>query len=746
MSNRVNSAVTPLFMLETKHCSGCGTDIPADAPLGQCPRCLIKLGFQAAPAFSLPVRDRFADYELVRQVGRGGMGVVYEAVQLRLHRSVALKMILDSQVASPEAIRRFKIEAEAAAKLDHPHIVPIYEVGEHENHRFLSMKLIHGKSLREMIIEGELGVMRKEEERSKSVVFGREKKVAQLVATMARAVYHAHQHGVLHRDIKPGNILIDEQGQPHLTDFGLAKLLDVPRGDTSGAAITDPGATLGTPSYMSPEQAAGRRVTAASDLYGLGAILYELLTGQPPFKAATSHATLQDVQNLEPKRPRSVCPLLDRDLETICLKCLEKNPNNRYRSAVALAEDLERWLRREPIQARPASIPSRLSRWAKRNPLGTALIGSIFAGLVAALILLKMAHDRQKLLDEHLAGIIDSFVREVEEMWDNPNLTHVRIDSQRLAALSRRHPGDRGPNALRLSFGLTIDEAPVARAQSYGAYFGLIEEKMSKVLHCPVLLDLKLYKLSLPRPEPVVSGDTDFMRINALAYVRAKAAAAGLQVVARERTDKEAVIFANAGLGLSNVHQLIGKRVAFAHTNSIISFCAKVRLARAGISGTDLGFFKSFDLDRIPPMLVDAPAGTTLTAPLSEGDLEMYAHRVVIEQVRAGMFDVGESLRRHFGKNQYKGMRKVLVELDSFPVPSDVYVARPGLDPVVVDAMRQSLLSLNEREKKVLELLHTTLINGFAPVNERDFDGLRAAETNEVAQFKMHPPPEADAH
>ncbi|HKI16454.1 MAG TPA: protein kinase, partial [Isosphaeraceae bacterium] len=331
---------------------------PTGSPHDQPTAVVLAQDPSATPGASEPTHIRyFGDYEIVRELARGGMGVVFRARQTSLNRTVALKMILAGQLANDTDVKRFYTEAEAAANLDHPGIVPIFEVGQHEGQHYFSMGFVEGQSLSQRLAEGPIPA----------------REAAELIRRVSEAIEYAHQHGVIHRDLKPANILLDQSGNPRVTDFGLAKKLE---GDSG---LTGSGQIMGTPSYMPPEQAGGKsgEVGLAADVYALGATLYALITGRPPFQAATVTDTLRQVISDEPVPPRRLNAALPRDLETICLKCLEKEPRKRYPWAAALADDLGRYLVGEPIMARPVTRSERVVKWTRRRPAITALMGLV---------------------------------------------------------------------------------------------------------------------------------------------------------------------------------------------------------------------------------------------------------------------------------------------------------------------------------------------------------------------------------
>ncbi|MFO1500216.1 MAG: protein kinase [Verrucomicrobiota bacterium] len=399
-------------------CSKCGAPLGADARQGFCPKCLFtqarrfdESAIEDGTGAELP--RSFGDYELIEEVARGGMGIVYKARQASLDRIVAVKMLLLGPLASTEFVKRFRAEASAVAALSHPNIVGIYEVGVIHGQHYFAMEYVEGESLSKILINGPLPARR----------------AARHLTIVAEAIHYAHERGILHRDLKPSNVLIDSNDQPHVTDFGLARRLD---GDSD---LTMTGQVLGSPNYMPPEQATARRgkLDRRSDVYSLGAMLYHLLTSRPPFGAESLTDTLDQVLNSEPVSPRLLHPNLPRDLETICLKCLEKDPEKRYPTAQEFAQELDRFLCGRPIEARPVAPLERVWRWCRRKP---AFAGSLFLILILILIVIigspiaiiriNRAREQSEILrerDEHSLYIAKMNL--ARQAWDENNVRRV---------------------------------------------------------------------------------------------------------------------------------------------------------------------------------------------------------------------------------------------------------------------------------------------------------------------------------
>ena len=469
-------------MTQSQTCAACGTPLGDNASEGLCPRCLLQVSFstdlgetkvesgdEAAvqhPASGIQNQFplRFGDYELLDEIARGGMGIVYKARQRSLGRIVAIKLLLFGPLSSPEFVRRFRGEAAAAGCLQHPNIVRIHEVGMHAGQHYIAMDFIEGRSLSKLAANQPLPP----------------RQAARYLKTVAEAIHYAHGRGIIHRDLKPSNVIVDQNDEPHVTDFGLAKRLVVPpsggpgderggsderpltrpsdslspprgegRGEGSSAtseefdSLTLTGQVLGSPNFMPPEQASGQRgkVSKLSDVYSLGALLYHLLTGRPPFVGETMAATIHQVLTTDPASPRLLNPAVPADLETICLKCLEKEPFRRYPSAQAIAEELDRFLRDEPIHTRPITLLERAWRWCRRKP---ALAASLFAIIILLLIVIigsplaayRINLERQRTEDESSARRGQLYAAEVnlaQEALAEANLSRARqlLDRQR---------------------------------------------------------------------------------------------------------------------------------------------------------------------------------------------------------------------------------------------------------------------------------------------------------------------------
>jgi serine/threonine protein kinase len=638
---------------------------------------------------------------LGRQIGAGGMGVVYEAQSVNRGRKVAVKLIRDALGASPALLCRFTIEAEAVARLDHPNIVHVHEVGECNGHPFFSMDLIAGESLSEKLALGGFPFDWKTAE-SAPERCRRLEAIARFMAKIARAVQHAHERGVLHRDLKPSNVLIDELGEPHLTDFGLAKILQTAP-DEHQPLPTAPGDLPGTAPYMPPEQVSGGEATRAWDIYGLGALLYELLTGRPPFGGHTPLETFKQITEHRPTRLRWVNPAVPANLETICFKCLEKDPRHRYGAAAAVAEDLENWLHGRPIRARPPSRARQVRRWIRRNPIGTALIASLCLGLAVSLTLLKIVRDKQREIEENMWVTFDEGISKISLIWKDRQTTNVTISARDLAVLSDRSPGDVYHAQHQLCFGVSSEAAPSSVAQGYARLLGPVQHAMEIELGETVAFSLKLFKQFNRDEESLARGDADFMVLSAVDYLRAEDRAPGVTPIARGSTIREGVIFAHTNAGVQGLTQLSGKSIAFPDPDLSITVWAKARLAAAGVQAANLRAWTN---------LVDegVDMGEKNPSPVRTADL-----------VLAREVDAGVTYRDRFERNKYRGLK----ELDHFIETPNVLAARPGVDPRIVEALRHAVRVLEG--KAGFDSLALDLPGEMVSVDESYFVPLREA-------------------
>ena len=678
-------ASTAPNMDPVRTCRSCGVAVGKDAPFGHCPRCLLELGFVDAVALepqrkSPAGRLQFGDYELLEQIGRGGMGVVYKARQVSLNRTVALKMVLDSHLASPVVLRRFLIEAEAAAKLEHPNIVPIYDISEVEGHHFFSMRLIDGESLERKIALGEWDVPK----RGKTRFAGRDKtqeKIATLIATVARAVHYAHERGVLHRDLKPSNILMDKEGKPHLTDFGLAKIAD------QTVALTPATTVLGTPGYMAPEQALGAVSQAGGDIYSLGAIFYELLTGKPPFDGPTAMEILRRTKEEEAVNPRRKNGAIDDDLVTICLKCLEKDPAQRYVSAQTLADDLERWLRRESIHARRTSLVRRTSRWMQRNPVGSALIGTLCVSLVGALVLLdKLRQANEVGARGQSAALVEL---QMEQFWGSDQQMG-KVPSEKLAFITGRRIRANG-NSIRkppYTMGFLVEADPAVRVQKFAPIIGQIEEELERRLGEAVRLDLCIYKRNEDAVNDLALGKLDFLRIGGVSYLEAKALDAGIVPIATQAPAKKAIIFARTNLGIQNIAGIKGRSFAFGETYATISFWAKYHLTTNGITASELRHYEV--LDAVSVFEQRVRLGQFANPALAR----LNSHVEVVRAVLENRFDAGVASE---GQLRDALFYKSVTPLMTFQSTSLFWLAGSHLRPEVVREMQRALIGFPDR-------------------------------------------------
>jgi len=715
-------------MSAIKSCRSCGAGIPGNAPFGHCPKCLLDLGFGPAPGESAapPATTTqgariFGDYELLQQIGRGGMGVVYKARQVRLNRLVAIKMIRAGEFASPTLIQRFHREAEATANLQHPNIVSIYETGEIQGQHYLSMALIEGDSLDDHILRSGTGGPSVEKD-VRSSVRARMMEIARIMAKVARAVDHAHQHGVLHRDLKPSNILVDRRGEPHLTDFGLAKVIG--RGDSN---LTVTGAIMGTPSFMAPEQASGnnKSTSTLADVYSLGAILYAMLTGQPPFRADTPVETLKQVVEQEPKHPSTLREGIDSDLSTIAMKCLEKEPKRRYPSAAALAEDLERWLRKEPIQARPVQTAERFWRWCRRNPAVSALCGTVMLLVMALIVVLvslvEKERDRREIAEERqrlAEGAREQVLGSLSKLYSDTNTHSFTIKAEvRHALVSRSRVPEFAGEPMELTF---VDYGyghPTNVLSIFAPILETLEWDLARRFRRPVLINLQMLQSYDLGYDDLIVGRMTFGRVGPSSFSQLLDRRTGVRLVAMQDQTRPLTlaVFARTNSPVARIFHdqpdfglavlLAGRSVAFGNAQSTTgNYVPRAFLAASGVFATNLSRY-----------------------------LNLMTPAAVIEAVRSNRFDVGavnvEVLRKEAD----------MVVVARFEVGDlgRCWVAGRGLPEDVFTALRDSLLQM--RDPAIIGRIESEL-DGFKVVDEAALNHLRKIMRDAAAFDAPHLP------
>lgn len=672
-------------------CAECGSELPRGTPKGLCPHCALRatlpsdVGTEpAAPDNTTPtvLPRSFGDYELLEEIARGGMGIVYRARQKSLDRIVAVKMLLSGSQADFDTIRRFRGEAVAAGSLKHPNIVGIHEVGRHEGNRFIVMDYVAGPNLAHAA--------------RKPLPPGR---AAELLATISSAIHYAHQHRILHRDLKPSNIIIDENGQPHVTDFGLAKGIGTSLGE--GASESPPstsalhehrtadGQVLGSPAYMPPEQADGRLggVGRWSDVYSLGAMLYHLLTGKPPFEgtsvAHTLHLVLHD-DVIPPRRLNATVPL---DLETICLKCLEKAPARRYQTAGEMADELHRFLVGETIQARPVGRTERIWRWSRRKPaLAVTSALAVLAVLLAAYNAWSVhatkveARERE---DREWALLFDR----------NSPLKQLHWSSEDLAGFFGQRPKVQ-LDAERLFIGMYLEADQQHMVSGYAPLLRYLEQSLSTGKKS-VKLDLIVFKRRSDLEQMLVATDpkdqVHFGRIgeSGLSRLLNDASAALVPMVQQIAGGKVSVVFTLHDTGITNLAGLKGRRLAFGSSGSTASgYKLPKLLLQQGLTESDVQAVYNED---------------------SEHNVDLVLSRDV---------DAGVTRKDKYITYTDPNLR-VLAEFDTTRMP---WLATKRVSPGVARRFQEAMTALND--PTILQRLPENPTNGFAAVDAEYFRAL----------------------
>ena len=625
-------------------------------------------------------------------IGRGGMGVVYKARQISLNRIIALKMLTPHSAAFPKLAERLWLEAEAAAGLSHPNIVTIHDVGEQEGHPFFTMEFIEGDGMDKFILNSGYQFPRPHLDCDQA----REPQASAVrtLVAIARAVDYAHKHGVLHRDLKPANVIVDAAGVPHLTDFGLAKILGRER-----MRQTDSGSILGTPAYMAPEQAAGgiKRVSTAADIYSLGAVFYEMLTGHPPFCGDTPLETLRRVTEEEAKSPTTLNGAVDADLATICLKCLEKDPERRYPTALSLAEDLERWLRHEPIEAHPVGTMGRLRRWCRRESRLAGMAAGLFILLTAATLLALTLYYRER---NHLAVAKEEKARQkrlmfgrIDQDWSLGGRAGVRVRASELAVLAERPYSAEG-NERVVVLGVHLPRQAVDPLQILTRFAPVVNCLQTNVIYqtdVPLLFELQIYTTYSNAMVGLSRHETDLMLLSPASYVRQRCLDTEISPLAHfassgQKTIRTVIFSRNPGI--TRLAELKGKSLVFAsHDLPLVEDSIKAELLSAGLRARD---FSRIDL---------IPRGMVASA------------------VKAGQFDAGVATLNEIVRLMKAGEPfHIIAEVAT---PGYLWAITGKLQPTIVQTIRERLMAI--RDTNVLAALDEAL-TGFEPASPSDFD------------------------
>ena len=653
------------------------------------------------------------------------MGIVYKARQTSMKRIVALKMLGSYAAAFPGIADRIQIEAEAAGSLRHPHIVTIHDVGEHEGRPFFSMEFIEGAGLDKFI--GPEGFRPATPTVEKSSLREHQSATIRLMGKVVRAVDYAHRRGVLHRDIKPANIIIDSAGEPHLTDFGLAKVMG-----RASVSATASGSILGTPAYMAPEQASGdsKNASTAADIYSLGAVLYEMLLCQPPFLGTTPLETLRSVIETEPKHPSSFGRGVDRDLATVCLKCLEKDPQRRYTSASALADDLDRWLDGKPIEARPVRPAERFWRWCRRKPALVALLAVV---LLAAMVIGFMSYRLWEQNNERsiveLRGQKDRLADRIDKEWREAGRVSISISAEDISSLSGNtipFEGDESVLNLGLNGGARMESTPHYTILDVFAPFA--NTLRTNIALRPVAVNppddalggntprrvafkLLLYTTVSNSVEGFVRGETDVMQTSPMAYLSIRDRGVPVTLLAQQLHQSNSyvrgAIFTRTGSGIEKLSDLKGQTFAFSTSDPALSpHFAKSELFRAGVYARDLASW------------TNARPGRPL------------------QLVREGSFSAGSAKYGDVERLIQAGAPIKIIH--EFRAPSQVWIAAAKADSGSVEAFRTSLLLM--RDLDMLSAIDVDL-TGFAPASLSDFDPIKEV----LEQARLFDGPELSA-